>query len=507
MTTEILSLAKYLASSRSEFTLLEMNQYLSRKYEEKDLHAVLKPHFYDLDLFCSADYKCTKLVKGPLPSDEGIISELEEFFKNPELPLSMEKLIEAYIERSCGKNWHKGETATQIRENIVKQKEEYWKGEGKGKEKVKVKGESRYPMIRVISYLLYHFPVYFCQYQYLLLELFKGGVLMNKMSIVDVGSGPGTITLSTLDFLRKLQDIYSRNKMDVKLNIRIGSIEHELENIRCYRELTSGFLLSGNANILNSNITIDESVHSPVETAPVPGDVDLMIFSNVLAELRSLPHERADVVERIASVSKNPTLIIIEPADLDNSKALRVSQHALIKKGFNVYSPCSFIWGRLCSGINCWSFQEPGNIKVPGFMEKIADTEDSYRYLNTDMKFSSVILRKDRLTKHAYRAKGKIMALSNLKKHIKKHINVAVSVMSGNLGDEKTFVSKICDGTASFPCYAVMPVYHMSENNRALIDAGYGDIIEISGTLVRENVEQSSFNLFITRNTIVNIVG
>lgn len=507
MANEILSLAKYLASSRSEFTLLEMNQYLGRKYEEKELHAILKPHFYYLDLFCSASYKCTRLVKSPLPRDEAIVTELERLFKNPGLPLHMEKLIETCIERSCGKNWYKGETATRIRENIVKQKEEYWKGKVEEKGEGEGKEESRYPMIRIISYLLYHFPVYFCQYQYLLLELFKGGVLTNKMSIVDVGSGPGTITLSTLDFLRKLQDIYSRNKMDVKLNIRIGSIEHELENIKCYRELTSGFLLSSNANILNSNITIDEPVHSPVETAPVPGDCDLIIFSNVLAELRSLPHERANAVERVASASKNPTLIIIEPADLDNSKALRISQHVLVKKGFNVYSPCSFIWGRLCSGINCWSFQEPGNIKVPGFMEKIADTVDSYRYLNTDMKFSSVILRRDRLTRNAYRAKGKIMALTNLKKHIKKHINVAVSVMSGNLGDEKTFVFKICDGTASFPCYAVMPLYHMSDNNRALIDAGYGDIIEISGTLVRENVEQSSFNLFISRNTIVNIVS
>ena len=212
-------------------------------------------------------------------------------------------------------------------------------------------------------------------------------------------------------------------------------------------------------------------------------------------------------MERIASSSKNPALIIIEPADLDNSKALRISQQALVKKGYNVYSPCSFIWGRSCSGINCWSFQEPGNIKVPGFMEKIAETADSYRYLNTDMKFSSVILRRNGLTRHVYRAKGKFMALANLKKHIKKHINVAASVMSGNLGDEKIFVFKICDGTASSPCYAVMPAYHISEINMALIEAGYGDIVEISGTLVRENMEQSSFNLFITRNTIVNIVG
>jgi hypothetical protein len=492
MTSEILSLAKYLASSRSEFSLSEMNRYLSKKYEEKELYAVLKPHFFDLDLFYGADYKCTKLVKSPLPADEVVVRDLEALFKNPGLPLHIEKLIEAYIEKSCGKNWHKGETVTLIRENIVKQKEEYWKG----------KGESQYPKIRIISYLLYHFPVYFCQFQYLLLELFKGGLLTNKMSIIDAGSGPGTITLSTLDFLRKLQEIYSRNKMDVKLNIRIGSIEKVKENIDCYRELTANYM-SG----IGANIDINEPVYSAIETSPVPGDADLIIFSNVLAELKIAPAERTHIVERIASGSKNPTLIIIEPADLDNSKALRVTQHALIKKGFTVYSPCSFIWGKECSGDNCWSFQEPGNIMVPGFMKKIADTEDSYRYLNTDMKFSSVILRRDGITKHAYRAKGKFMALSNLKKHIGKHINVAASVMSGNIGDEKTYVFKICDGTASSPCYAVMPAYHMNENNRELFNAGYGDIVEIFGTLVRENKEQSSFNLLVTRNTIVKIAG
>lgn len=492
MTSEILSLAKYLASSRPEFSLSEMNQYLSKKYEEEELYAILKPHFFDLEIFCGAGYECTKLIKSPLPNDEVVIRELEALFKNPGLPLRIEKLIETYIEKSCGKNWHKGETAALIRENIVKQKEEYWKG----------KGESRYPKIRIISYLLYHFPVYFCQYQYLLLGLFKAGLLMNKMSIVDVGSGPGTITLGTLDFFRKLQDVYSRNKMNVKMNIRMGSIEHETENIECYKELTSNFLSRG-----ISNIIIDEPVHSFIETAPVPKEADLIIFSNVLAELRAPPHERAGIVERIASSSKNPTLIIIEPADLDNSKALRIAQHALIDKGFNVYSPCSFIWGKVCSGVNCWSFQEPGNIKASGFMEKIADTMESYRYLNTDMKFSYVILRKDGFVKHAYRAKGKFMALSNLKKHIKKHINVAASVMSGNLGDEKTFVFKICDGSTSIPCYAVMPAYHLSENNKVLIDAFYGDIVEIYGTLVRENKEQSSINLLVTRNTIVNLAG
>ena len=140
-------------------------------------------------------------------------------------------------------------------------------------------------------------------------------------------------------------------------------------------------------------------------------------------------------------------------------------------------------------------------------MEKIADTADSYRYLNTDMKFSSVILMRQAPSKHSYEARGKFVALSNLKKHIKKNINVAASKMSGNLGNEKNFVFKICDGTASIPCYVVMPAYHISDNNRELFDAAYGDIMEISGTNVRENKERSSYNLFINRNTIVKLVG
>ena len=63
--TEIISLAKYLASSRSEFTLSEMKQYLSKKYEEKEIYAFLKPHLFDLDLFCDDNYKCTKLTCKP----------------------------------------------------------------------------------------------------------------------------------------------------------------------------------------------------------------------------------------------------------------------------------------------------------------------------------------------------------------------------------------------------------------------------------------------------------
>ncbi|GFO96965.1 small ribosomal subunit Rsm22 [groundwater metagenome] len=492
MTPELLSLARYLASSRAEFALSEMNQYLNREYEEKELYETLKPHFYDLDLFCDTRYKCTKLVNRPLPADEHVIRELEEMLKAPRLPPAIEKLIGSYIERSCGKDWHTGETARILCENIVKQKEEYWRGSPK------------YPKIRVISYLLYHFPVYFCQFHYLLLDLLKGGLLTTKMSIVDAGSGPGTITLSTIDFFHRLLDIYSKNKIDVKINLRIDSVEKANENIDCYNELTSLYLSQHpQANAL---ITVNQPAEVHIEKAEPAPDADLIVFSNVLAEMKVAPAERAGIVEKLASGSRNPTIMIIEPADLVNSKALRVTQQSLIKKGFTVFSPCTFIWGAGCRGGDCWSFRDAGDIRVPEFMRKIAGKEDAYRYLNTDMKFSYVILRKDGTAQHKYRGGGKFARLTTLKKHVKKRINVAVSVMSGNLGDEKNFVFKICDGTTSVPCYAVLPAYHLNENNKGLLDAGYGGIVEIFGALVRENKEFSSYNLLINRNTIVEPV-
>ena len=491
MTSEILSLAKFLASSRAEFALSEMNQYLSRKYGEKELYEILRPYLFDLDLFCDRGYNCTKLEKHPLPADEPVIRELEKHFKTPGLPLRMENLISSYIERSCGKNWYEGDTAELIRKNIVKQKEEYWKG------------ISKYPGIRIISYLLYHFPVYFCQFQYVLLHLFKSGLLSNRMSIIDAGSGPGTITLSTIDFLNKLLDIYSKKNMDVKMNIRIDSIEQAQENIDCYSELVSTYLQKFAPE--NAIITVNKPYHVPVERAKAPEGADLMVFSNVLAEMKATPSGRADTVERLTLRSSNPTIVIIEPANLVNSKALRITQQALVRKGFSLFSPCTYIWGLKCSGENCWSFLDAGNIQVPEFMKKIARTEEAYRYLNIDMKFSYAVLRKNGAAGHTYRAKGKFVRLSNLKKHIEKRINVAAAVMSGNLGDEKHFVFKICDATTSVPSYAVMPSYHRSESNSALLEAGYGDIVEIFGTLVRESREFSSFNLLITRNTEVRI--
>jgi hypothetical protein len=142
-------------------------------------------------------------------------------------------------------------------------------------------------------------------------------------------------------------------------------------------------------------------------------------------------------------------------------------------------------------------------------MKKLADTEESYKFLNTDIKFSYAILRKDDLTREKYRVpkRASFMRLSLLKKHIEKRLNVVAAVMSGDLGDKKDHVYKICDGTAAGPTYAMLANYNVKPDNEALIKAKYGDVLEFENVLVRYNEQNDSINLLVSKGTIVSPIN
>jgi hypothetical protein len=77
--------------------------------------------------------------------------------------------------------------------------------------------------------------------------------------------------------------------------------------------------------------------------------------------------------------------------------------------------------------------------------------------------------------------------------------------MSGELGDAKNHLFKICDGTAKTPVYAVLPSYHATPENEALRTAPYGAVLEMRGVLVRYNKEHDAYNLLVSRNTEIRM--
>jgi hypothetical protein len=142
-------------------------------------------------------------------------------------------------------------------------------------------------------------------------------------------------------------------------------------------------------------------------------------------------------------------------------------------------------------------------------METLARCDESYRYINTDIKYSYAVLRRAGIPKAGVRLtmKAKYLLLSKLHLHEGKRVNAVVAKMSGELGDAKNHLFKICDGTAKVPVYAVLPAFHRTDGNETLLSAPYGSILEMKGVLVRYNRAHDAYNLLVNRNTEIRKIN
>jgi SAM-dependent methyltransferase len=414
---------------------------------------------------------------------------LDAFLSSPGLPGALEDLILRYIEKKVQKRWDDPVVLERIRRAIVFQKGRYW-DERPGR------GIPYGKAYRTFGYLAYHMPACFVQTEHLLLVLAESGLLKPQMRVLDVGTGPGVVPLAVADFFRLLGAPGT--------DITIDAIERDEEHIEAYRFLVPAYAESV------PGITIQSPIQADIRSIPageIPAGIDLMIFSNVLNELRELDRAgKADLVMRFASrLAPDGTILVVEPADRVNSTGMRGLALALKGRGLTIHSPCSFIWGAGCRPESCWSFLEKPQLAPPRLMQALADGEEAYRYLNTDIKYSYVVLRSDAKVRIPYRVPphAKSARFSSLRRHLDRRINVVAAVMSRDLGDRLHHVVKLCDGTAVNPVFAVLPRYHRTRGNELLLKAGYGEILALRNVLVRFNEKERAFNLLVTRESDV----
>ena len=135
------------------------------------------------------------------------------------------------------------------------------------------------------------------------------------------------------------------------------------------------------------------------------------------------------------------------------------------------------------------------------------DTE-KFRFVNTDVKFSYAILRKDGHRRCGYRvpAAAKRARLAQLKKHVGKRIHVTVSVMSADIGDAKNYLYLVCDGTGEVPVYVALPAHHRNPEHEALLSAPYGSVVAIDSVLVRFNPKQNAYNLLMAPESFTRLI-
>jgi len=129
--------------------------------------------------------------------------------------------------------------------------------------------------------------------------------------------------------------------------------------------------------------------------------------------------------------------------------------------------------------------------------------KEAYRYLNTDIKYSYAVLRKDSRQSSPFRVPlhSKFARFSQLGRHVGRKVNVIASVMSGNLGGNAYHVYKVCDGTSRKQVYVILPRYFSAPFTKSILEGDYGRVIEFHQVLVRFNPRYNAFNLLVNRNT------
>jgi len=488
----LIQTVKYLAAAKPAFFLSEIISYIDEPLTVNELFARISPALSDMGLAAKkihGDYEIKKIPPvQPYLLNREELERQQAFFKERLLPAPLAHAIEEYITRKVGKDWNDPVIIERLRRAIVAQKDDYWKPSHKRSLQY-IKGYS------VLGYLAYHFPVYFFQTEHLLARLARDGLLKKNITILDVGTGPGVVPLAIADFYSRLDGAQAA----------VWSLERSEEHIEAFTFLRNAVVPKGGRVSLKPPIKTDIR---NIDSAKLPKKIDLVVFSNVLNELSDATLDiRADIVTHIAeNLAPDGTVLIVEPADEENATRMRSLTIALHNKGLSIFSPCSFIWGSTCAAPRCWSFETAQAIRLPQLMETLAHCEDSYRYVNTDIKYSFAVLRKDKKTSENFRlpAGSKFLRLSKLHLHTGKRINVIGVKMSEELGDDRSHVFKICDGTAKTPVYAVLPSYHITPENDLITSLPYGSMLELRNVLVRYNKAHDAYNLLVNRNTKVS---
>ena len=246
------------------------------------------------------------------------------------------------------------------------------------------------------GYASYFLPVNFFKVQTLLDELPDDwAVGETPLSVLDVGSGPGTASLAVLDWL------ICQNR-DAPRRLTVTAIDHSkaalMEAVRLwnkYRRVTS----AGQASLVTSVEQVENITRQNPGTAVSAGaPFDLIIVANCLNELfdeSPEPHEpRAVVLERFLSMLKaDGTLMVLEPALRSTARALHQTRDRLLSHNLcTVYSPCLHEQGcPALAKVGDWCHEE----RFWDPPSWITELDHALGFIKDALKFSYLLLRKD----------------------------------------------------------------------------------------------------------------
>ncbi len=242
------------------------------------------------------------------------------------------------------------------------------------------------------AYLRYFLPVNLAKIQ-LLLDEMPAPEPIEKFSVLDIGSGPGTGTLAALDWWhqRKLPGVIS-----------VTSVDNSSGALRQARQLWDRYCRAVSIQEADLRTHVgDLERRAWLEQVRQKGPFDLIILANCLNEVFAdtgdpIMARIAFVDESLALLAPHGTMMIVEPALRETSRALHQARDRLLQeKRYTVYSPC--LHEQNCPALtkpDDWCHEERA-WELPVSIQEI---DEEVGFIKDALKFSYLLLRKDRKT-------------------------------------------------------------------------------------------------------------
>lgn len=230
-----------------------------------------------------------------------------------------------------------------------------------------------------LAYMLHYLPMNLHKVQFILLDMFRAGMLPDNITALDIGTGVGTVPLAVTDFyelLKHAHALFGEPFAEPKIAFRV--VDGSSENLSRFQSIRQKMEQAGSTGCQcrireqTSEVRLDGGWRQKL---PANARYNFVFMANFLNELRLSPAQRAEVVRQSAKLlSEDGMIVLIEPADQLNSKAFHAVQAGLVRHRFEVLFPCGGAAGNGgCA--NCWSFRRE-TLKVPEFMRPLQFKSD-----------------------------------------------------------------------------------------------------------------------------------
>jgi superfamily II DNA helicase RecQ len=276
-------------------------------------------------------------------------------------------------------------------------------------------------------YALYYFSINVSKIQILLHELARSGGFGSEINLVDIGVGTGTTAIAVLDFLYSMglacelhhqpfpvKDFHflgvDRSPRALKISAHMVDAYKQAVQKREATLLSTGTELPVSDALISKILGWSKNVswhEIDFECQNLPPDckTNLVVLSNVFNEIRDRSGAVQNLEHYLAGLSVETTMIMVEPGDQANAKALMKWRGDFLSRvpDFLSIGPCGshVLPEHLFSCSSCWVSRRESFHQHPLYFtfreacrKKYGDDRSFDDYINNQLSWSYVLLQK-----------------------------------------------------------------------------------------------------------------